>query len=116
MPDSLFDAIMTESAIPALEEVFGIAATHTNAEGDESAVTVLRQTELAPVGEFGERMEERTTLELAKRHAAAIGDTFSIENDPTDDDPDPDPTVWQATQLLADDGYLQKFAVIEIPA
>ena len=113
MPASLFDDIMTESAIPAIEEVFGIAATHTNSEGDEIAVTVIRQTELLPTGEFGERMEERTTIELAKSHAAAIGDTFSVENDATTDDPVPDPTIWQATQLLTDDGYMQKFAVIE---
>jgi hypothetical protein len=93
--------------------VFGIAATHTNSDGDETAVTVMLQMELAPTGEFGERMEERMTLELAKSHGAAIGDTFSIENDATTDDTSPDPTVWQATQLLTDDGYLRKFAVIE---
>jgi len=116
MPDSLFDAIMAESTIPALETVFGIPATHTNADGDETALTVMLQMELAPTGDFGERMEERKTLELAKSHGAAIGDTFSIENAATDDDPLPDPTVWRATQLMADDGYLQKFAVIETPA
>lgn len=113
MPASLFDDIMTESAIPAIEEVFGIAATHTNADSDELAVTVMLQRELLPTGEFGERMEERMTLELAKSHGAAIGDTFAIANDATDDDPDPDQTIWQATQLLTDDGYMQKFAVIE---
>ena len=113
MAESLFDTIMTESAIPTIEEVFGIAATHTNSDGDETELTVMLQMELAPTGEFGERMEERMTLELAKSHGAAIGDTFSIENDATTDDPYPDPTVWQTTQLLADDNYLQKFAVIE---
>ena len=76
----------------------------------------MLQTELAPVGEYGERMEQRMTLELAKSHVAAIGDTFSVENDPTEDDPAPDPTVWQATQLLADDGYLQRFAVLAVIA
>jgi hypothetical protein len=113
MAESLFDTIMTDSAIPAIEAVFGIAATHTNADSDELAVTVMLQRELLPTGEFGERMEERMTLELAKSHGAAIGDTFSVDNDVTTDDPDPDPTIWQATQLLTDDGYLQKFAVIE---
>ena len=113
MAESLFDSIMTESAIPAIETVFGIAAMHTNSDGDEVAVTVMLQMELAPTGEFGERMEERMTLELAKSHGAAIGNTFSIENDATTDDPSPDPTIWQTTQLLTDDGYLQKFAVIE---
>ena len=113
MAESLFDTIMTDSAIPAIETVFGVAAIHTNSDGDEVAVTVMPQMELAPTGEFGERMEERMTLELAKSHGAAIGDTFSIENDATTDDPSPDPTIWQTTQLLTDDGYLQKFAVIQ---
>lgn len=116
MPASLFDSIMTASAIPALETVFGVAALHTDAEQDEREVTVMLQAELMAVGEYGERMESRMTLELAKSHAAAINDTFAIANDPTDDDPEPDPTVWQATQLLADDGYLQRFAVLEVPA
>lgn len=116
MPASLFDSIMTDSAIPALETVFGVAALHTDAELDEHEVTVMLQTELAPVGEYGERMESRMTLEIAKSRAAAIGDTFAVANDPTEDDPEPDPTVWQTTQLLADDGYLQRFAVLEVPA
>ena len=116
MAESLFDTIMRETAIPVLEEVFGIAATHTNSEGDEIKVTIILQSELLPTGEFGERMEMRHTLELDKSLAAAIGDTFSIENDPTEDDPAPDPTIWKITQLIADDGYMQKFAVIEIIA
>ena len=115
MPTSLFDDIMTESAIPALETVFGVAAVHANDDGEDVAVTVLMQTELVPTGEYGERMELRMTIELAKSHAAIIGDEFSIENDPTDDDPTPSPTVWKTTQLLSDDGYMQKFAVIEVP-
>lgn len=113
MAESLFDTIMTDSAIPAIEAVFGIAATHTNSEADELAVTVMLQKELVATGEFGERMEERMMLELRKSYGAAIGDTFSIANEATIDDPVPDPTVWQATQLMTDDGYLQKFAVIE---
>ena len=113
MPESFFDAIMRDTAIPALENVFGIAATHTNSYGDEIAVTIILQSELVPTGEFGERMEMRYTVQLDKALAASIGDTFSVENDPTDEDTNPDPTLWQATQLLTDDGYLQKFAVIE---
>ncbi|HSA47772.1 MAG TPA: hypothetical protein P5552_14915, partial [Candidatus Competibacteraceae bacterium] len=83
MAESLFDTIMTDSAISAIEAVFGIAATHTNADGDEVAVTVMLQRELLPTGEFGERMEMRYTIELDKALAASIGDTFSVENDPT---------------------------------
>ena len=93
---------MTASAIPALETVFGVAATHVAADGGEAAVTVMPQTELAAVGEYGERMEERMTLELAKSHGAAVGDTFELDG----------PLVWIATQLLADDGYLRKFAAL----
>ena len=112
MPASFFDTIMRDTAIPALENVFGIAATHTNSYGDEIAVTIILQSELVPTGEFGERMEMRYTVELDKALAASIGVTFSVENDPTDEDADPDPTIWQITQLLTDDGYMQKFAVI----
>lgn len=113
MAESFFDSLMRDTAIPALETVFGIAATHTNADGDEIAVTIILQSELVPTGEFGERMEMRYTIELDKSLAVSISDTFSVENDPTDDDPAPDPTSWKTTQLLADDGYMQKFAVIE---
>lgn len=113
MPASLFDEIMTASAIPALETVFGVAALHTNADQDEAEVTVMLQPELVAVGEYGERMESRMTLEIAKSRRAAIGDTFAVANDPTADDPNPDPTVWRAVQILADDGYLQRFAVLE---
>jgi len=101
MADSLFDEIMRESAIPALETVFGVAATHVGASG-ATAVTVMRQTELAAVGEYGERMEERTTLELAKSRGARVGDSFALEG----------PLIYRATQLLTDDGYLQKFAAL----
>jgi hypothetical protein len=113
MPDSLFDGIMRDAAVPALETVFGIAATRIDADDEETALTVMLQTELAPVGEYGERMESRMTLELAKIHGAAVGDKFAVAVDPSEDDPDPDPTLWRAVQLLADDGYLQKFAVLQ---
>jgi hypothetical protein len=50
-------------------------------------------------------------LEINSASAAKIGDFFTLETDPTADDPAPDPTVWQATQLLADDGLLLKFSI-----
>lgn len=108
MAESFFDSIMRDTAIPALEAAFGIAATHINSYGDEISVTIILQSELVPTGEFGERMEVRYTIELDKSMAASVGDTFSVENDSI-----PYPTIWKITQLLADDGYLQKFAVIE---
>ena len=113
MPDSLFDGIMAESLIPALETVFGIPATFFSADDDEVPVTVMLGEELAPVGDYGERMELRMTLELAKSHGARVGDGFAIAVDPIEDDPDPDPILWRAVQILTDDGYLQKFAVLQ---
>ena len=113
MPDSLFDGIMADSLIPALETVFGIPATHTNAEDDEVPVTVMLGRELSPVGEYGERMEMRETLEIAASSGAVVGQTFAVAVDPTEDDPDPDDAVYTATQLLADDGYLRRFAVLK---
>lgn len=114
MPTSAFDTLMTDVAVPALEAVFGVAAVHTNADDDEFDVTAMLGHELMAVGEYGECMEFRTTIEVVKSAGIAIGDTLTIENDPTEDEPDPDPTIWQTTQLIADDGYLQKFAVIEV--
>lgn len=114
MPTSAFDTLMANVAIPALEAVFGIAAVHTNSNDDELDLTVMLGNELMAVGEYGECMEFRTVIEVAKSAGIAIGDTLTIENDPTDSEPDPDPTIWKTTQLMADDGYLQKFAVIEV--
>ncbi len=113
MLDSLFDGIMRDTAIPALESVFGIAAVHANAEGDDVAVTILLGRELAAVGEYGERMEMRETLEISAESGAVVGQTFTVAGDVTDDDPFPDDVVYTATQLLADDGYMRKFAVIK---
>lgn len=114
MATSTFDNLMVDIAIPTLESVFGVPAIHTNGDADEMDVTVIVGNELTPVGDYGELMEFRTTIEAAKSLGVAIGDTLTIENDPTEDDPSPDPTIWQTTQLIADDGYLQKFAVIEV--
>jgi hypothetical protein len=113
MPDSLFDGIMADSLIPALETVFGIPATHTNAEDDEVPVTVMLGRDLMPVGEYGERMEMRETLEIAASSGAWVGQTFAVAVAPTEDDPDPDPVIYTATLLLADDGYLRRFAVLK---
>jgi hypothetical protein len=113
MPDSLFDGIMRDSAIPALETVFGVAAIHTNAESDEVPVTIMLGQELAPVGEYGERMEMRETLELSAESGALVGQVFAVAGDQTEDDPDPDDVIYTTTQLLADDGYLRKFAVLK---
>jgi hypothetical protein len=113
LPPSAFDGIMGRAMIPALEAVFGIPATHTNADDDEVPVTVMLGRDLMPVGEYGERMEMRETLEIAASSGAWVGQTFAVAVAPTEDDPDPDPVVYTATQLLADDGYLRRFAVLK---
>lgn len=111
MPTSRFNSIMQSTGIPVLLRTFGIAATHTNADGDEVAVTVILRQQTVAVGEYGERAELQWTLQLPSASNARVGQTFSIENDATDDDPYPDPTVWITTQLIDDDGLLRRFAV-----
>ena len=111
MPASAFDTIMTQTGIPALLRVFGIPATHTNAAQDETAVTIILKTQAVHVGEFGERMEPQTTIQIAASTGAVVGDTFTVDGTVTDDDPYPDDVIWTAVQLLSDDGYLRTFAV-----
>lgn len=101
MPASAFDGIMTQSGIPALLRILGIPATHTNAALDESAATIILKTEAVAVGEYGERMEPRTTVQIPSASGAVVGDTFTVAG----------PTVWTAVQLLSDDGYFRRFAV-----
>jgi hypothetical protein len=111
MPDSFFDGVMRESVIPALETAFGIPMTHTNAEGDETPLVALLDTAWAPVGEFGERMEARWTVEMAKSAGVQVGDTLSHAGAITEEDPDPDDVIWMLTQVIRDDGYTVQFAV-----
>ena len=111
MPASAFDTIMTQTGVPALLRVMGIPATHTNSEQDEIAVTIILKTQTVAVGEYGERMEPQTTIQIPTASGAAVGNTFTIDGTVTEDDPDPDEVVWTAVQLLSDDGYLRKFAV-----
>jgi hypothetical protein len=89
---------------------------HTNSESDEFLVTVILTKQTEPFGDYGERAESRTLLDCATTDGASVGDTWTIENAPTDDDPDPDPTLWRADQLLSDDGILQRYAVREVTA
>jgi len=111
MPISLFDEVMRDTGIPVLSEVFGIPATHTNADGDEVPVTVIFSQQIVPVGEFGERAELQRTLDIPVASGAQVGQTFAVAGDVTDDDPYPDDVIWTATQLLNDDGYFRTFAV-----
>ncbi len=108
---STFADLMTTVAVPALEDVFGDPMTHTNDEGDEATVIGMLETSYGPVGEFGERMEPRTTITVAKSAAVAVGDTLHYAGEVTDDDPYPDDVVWTTAQIIEDDGYLVRFAV-----
>jgi hypothetical protein len=107
---STFADLMTGVAVPALQDVFGDDMTHTNSEGDEATVVGMLETNYGPVGEFGERMEPRTTITVAKSDGVAVGDTLHYAGTVTDDDPYPDDVVWTMTQIIEDDGYLVRFA------
>lgn len=111
MPTSALDRIMTQTGVPALLRVLGVPATHTNSDGDDVAVTVILKTGTVAVGEFGERMEAQTTVQIPASSGALVGDTFTVDGTVTADDPYPDDVVWTAAQLLSDDGYFRKFAV-----
>lgn len=111
MPASAFDRIMTQTGVPALLRVMGIPATHTNADLDETAVIVILKTESVSVGEYGERMETQTTIQIPAASGARVGDTFTVAGTVTVDDPLPDNVVWTAVQLISGNGYFRKFAV-----
>lgn len=93
-----------------LMTVWGRTVTHTTTAGDESPVLAVIGEETAAVGDYGERTEQRWTLELASTSGAAVGDTFTEAGTVTSDDPTPDDVVWIAAQLISDDGFTRKFA------
>lgn len=108
---SKFEKLARVAMMPTLFDQFGIDAQWTNSDGDEVTVAVILGKEVDPVGGWGDLAESRHTLDIDASMGAKIGDTFSVENDPTDDDAFPDPTVWTARQLISDDGLIAKFAV-----
>jgi len=92
-----------------LMAVWGGPALHTSAATQgEATVSIVLDTQAVPVGEFGERMELQTTVQIAASSGAAVGDTFTVASDPT-------PVIWTAVQLLSDDSYLRTFAVRKEP-
>lgn len=95
---------------------FGRAVTHTNSDGDEATIQAVLRSEYAPVGEYGERMEQRMVATVAKSTAVVVGDTLSYAGTVTDDDPYPDDVVWSLAQLLSDNGYILTFAVRQVTA
>lgn len=109
LPDSALDAAL-RLELPAMLDILGVPAVHLVA-GDEVPVQVILRSELAAVGDYGERMETRWKLDILATSGAQVGDTFLITPAPTVDDPEPDPVTWTATQLLADDGLFRQLAV-----
>lgn len=82
---------------------FGRPVTHTNADDDEAVIQAVIEQETAPVGDYGERMESRMTATINKASGATVGDTLTVAAD--------DPTVWKLSQLIDDDGFVQRYAL-----
>lgn len=86
---------------------FGRPVLHTNSDSDEAVIQAVIESGAEPVGEYGERMESRWTATVAKASGATVGDTLTIAADsPTDDD-----VVWKLSQLMDDDGFVQRYAL-----
>jgi hypothetical protein len=90
---------------------FGREMTRTAANGEETLVMGVVNTQAVAVGEFGERMDAQTTLQIAAATGAVVGDTYTYAGTSTEDDPYPDDVVWAAAQLISDDGFVRVFAV-----
>lgn len=86
---------------------FGRPATHTHGTGIGVEIQAVLDQSAEPAGEYGERVESRWTATVAKASGAVVGDTitYPAEN-PSDDD-----VVWKLTQMIADDGFVQQFAL-----
>lgn len=109
---SKLDTIMSRIFVPKVLDFDGIPATHTIvATGDEVAATVIVKSAAVPVGEYGERMEMQTALQIPSSSGAVVGDTFTVDGTATPDDPYPDDVIWKTVQLLSDDGTFRKFVV-----
>lgn len=82
-----------------LLDTFGAPATLTHVLTSTPTRAIL-ELAMAPVGEYGERMETRHTMTLLRTSGAAVGDTVTLSA-----------TTWHLAQLLDDDGFTLKFAV-----
>ncbi|MFZ4792292.1 MAG: hypothetical protein ACOYMW_15620 [Candidatus Competibacteraceae bacterium] len=82
-----------------LLSTFGAPALRTHALVSTPVQAVL-DSAVAPVGDYGERMESRSTIMVLRASGAALGDTVTLNG-----------TVWHLAQLLDDDGFILKFAV-----
>lgn len=91
-------ATFTDASAVALD-TFGAPATLTHALVSTPVRAILEST-VAPVGDYGERMESRNTITLLRASGAVVGDTVTLSA-----------TTWHLAQLIDDDGFTLKFAV-----
>lgn len=73
------------------------------ATGGGATIQAVIEQSAEPVGDYGERVESRWTATVAKASGVAVGDTLIAGSD-----------TWKLTQLIADDGFVQKFAIRQV--
>lgn len=96
----------------SLSEVFGRAAFITPDNGATLIpVRVMLETRVAAVGEYGERMESHFTIGLRATDNARVGTRFVV---PPANAGAADVGMWEATQLLTDDGFWRTFSVRKV--
>lgn len=104
---SLLDTLMQTAALPAFRRVMGDDAVYTPAytppaEPAPVATWAMLNRGLAAVGDYGERMERRLTVQLPKADVSdpQPGDTLTIGA-----------TTYRLDQVVADDGFLIEVAI-----
>ncbi len=97
---SKFAQLFETVGIPVIQKWLTVPAIYLP-DSVAQACTVILEDGLEAVGNYGERMEYRPTITVIKSLNAGIGDVFEIES-----------TYWTLKQLISDDGYFQKYAVM----
>lgn len=97
---SKFAQLFETVGIPVIQKWLTVPAIYLP-NSVAQACTVMLENGLEAVGSYGERMEYRPILTVVKSLNAGIGDVFEI-----------DQTYWTLKQLISDDGYFQKYAVM----
>jgi hypothetical protein len=96
------DIFKTSGFVPALQKVFADKVTYT-LDGVSIECEVIFSTTLEEVGDYGERMEPRTTIEAPSDLDFKIGGIVTTYETPRVD--------WVINQILADDGLLATFSI-----
>ena len=102
---SVFDALMTSSAIPSINAIFGQAATYTLVDvGTVYTVSAILQKDvIIPSGLTGV-VERRTQIQISDNYLPGIipkrGDVITIDAD-----------RWIVLSRESDDGYIITFTV-----